>query len=53
MDMSEHAVDCEKEDGQDMEEQRRAAAQTISEPGNGDRRVSEAPGSPVNALRGK
>ena len=33
---SEDAVNGEKEDGQDEDEQRRAAVQTISDPGQGD-----------------
>ena len=52
LDRSENTVNGEKGDGQDEDEQRRAAAQTISDPGQGDGGVLEALGNPVMAVRG-
>ena len=52
LDRSENAVNGEREDGQYEDEQRRAAAHTISDPGQGDGGVLDARGNLVRAIRG-
>ena len=52
LDLSENAVNGEKEDGPNKGEQWRAAMQTVSDPGQRDGRVVEALGSPMKAIRG-
>ena len=52
LDRSVNAVNGEKEDEQDEDEQRRAAVQTVSDPGQGDGGVLEAPRNQVTATRG-
>ena len=44
LDRCENSVKGEKNDGQDEDEQRRAAVQILSDPGQGDGGVMEAPG---------
>ena len=52
LDPNENLVSGEKEDGQDENEQRRAAVRTISNLGRGNGGVLEALGRTVKAIRG-